>query len=298
LGYNQNRAIDLHIHSTASDGTYSPAEILSLARTSRLDAISITDHDTIDGSKSLLSVGKNSDLDVISGVEISSNPPEPFSISGSLHILGYGIDLNHPQLNRSLKVLQAARKNRNPEIINRLNQLGFQISMADIIKESNATQLGRPHIAQHMLSKGFVGSINEAFDSYLGKGKPAYVDKYRMDWTEAIKLIAAAGGVSVLAHPFLISLQPEQTIEDLIRYLKPVGLNGIEVYYPAHSPDTTNHYIDIAKRYDLLITGGTDFHGTIKPEINLGTGKGDFFVPYTIYERIIEFLSVTQPSNE
>ncbi|MBN1930374.1 MAG: PHP domain-containing protein [Desulfobacterales bacterium] len=279
--------IDLHIHSTASDGTLSPAEILSLAQQLKLGAISITDHDTVHGSKEALSVGIPPSLKFLTGVEISASAPLSFPCLGSLHILGYAIRVDDTILNQTLDLLQKARANRNPQIIERLNNFGIHLSLKDVINNAGQCQLGRPHIAQFMMKKGFVESIDEAFDRYLGKGKPAYVDKYRVECAKAIQIIKNAGGIPVLAHPCLIRPSLNQPIENLIITLKSMGLKGIEAYYPKHSPDLTKHYTEIANRHGLLITGGTDFHGSIKPEIEMGFGKGDFFVPYSVYKRLI-----------
>ncbi len=287
---NNNAGIDLHIHSTASDGTVSPAEILALAQDLNLAAIAITDHDTINGSKEALGIGVPPSLKFLTGVEISASPPPSFPYSGSLHILGYSINIDDPLLNKTLGKLQEARKNRNPQIVDRLNSLGFDLSIDELLSEVGNAQLGRPHIARLMVKKGYVKSIKEAFDKYLGKGKPAYVDKYRVDCSKAIEVILDAGGIPVIAHPFLLNPRNIEDIEELVITLKAMGLKGIEVYYPEHTPDIISRLADIADRHELLMTGGTDFHGSLKPEIKMGSGKGDFFVPYTLYEKLMESL--------
>jgi predicted metal-dependent phosphoesterase TrpH len=288
LDYDKHLRIDLHIHSTASDGTYSPSEILTMAQDLNLGAISITDHDTIDGSKEALNNGIPSSIKFLTGLEISASPPPSFPCSGSFHILGYSIRLDDSVLNQTLTVLQEARKNRNPGIVKLLNALGFNFSLREVRNEAGDCQLGRPHIASFMVKKGFVKSINEAFDKYLGKGKPAYVDKYRIDCASAIEIILGAGGIPVLAHPFLLKPISDKPFEELITTLKSMGLKGIEVYYPEHPPDFIAYYAGIAERYGLLMTGGTDFHGSIKPDIKIGLGKGDFFIPYVLYEKLID----------
>jgi len=288
LDCNNNACIDLHIHSTASDGTFSPAEILALAQDLNLAAIAITDHDTINGSKEALGIGVSPPLKFLTGVEISASPPPSFSYSGSLHILGYSIKIDNPLLNKTLAALQGARKNRNPGIIDRLNSMGVAISMDELSNEVGGAQLGRPHIARLMVKKGYVESIQEAFDKYLGKGKPAYVDKYRLDCSMAIEVILGAGGIPVIAHPFLLNPRNIGDIEELVITLKAMGLKGIEVYYPEHSQDNISKLEDIANRHGLLMTGGTDFHGSLKPEIKMGSGRGDFCVPYILYERLME----------
>ena len=227
MGNKNNVAIDLHIHSNASDGSLTPHEILSLALRLKLGAIAITDHDTVAGSKEALDSGIPSSIQFLTGIEISANPPFQFACAGSFHILGYAIDLDHPELNQSLRTLQEARKHRNPKIIASLNRLGVAITLAEVQHLTGKGQIGRPHIAQLMLKRGYAASINDAFDRYLGKGKPCYVDKFRMDSAEAIRLIARAGGIPVLAHPFLIGLQTGARLEDLIVHLKSTGLRGI-----------------------------------------------------------------------
>jgi len=282
--------IDLHIHSTASDGSLSPLEILNLAKDLNLGAIAITDHDTIDGAKDAISCGIPPSLKFLTGVEISTEPPPSFPFSGSLHILGYAIDLNDTFLSQTLSVLQESRKNRNPRILELLSNLGIELSLDELRNEAGDCQLGRPHIAQLMVAKGFVKSVNEAFKKYLGNDKPAYVDKYRIDCARAIQIITNAGGIPVLAHPYLIPMKNEKMLEALIVTLKEMGLKGIESYYPEHPPDLIARYNEMADRYNLLTTGGTDFHGSIKPEIKMGSGKGDLYIPYQLYKNLISSL--------
>ncbi len=283
---NATPGIDLHIHSTASDGTFTPAEILSLAEKLHLGAIAITDHDTIEGSLAATDIGIPHGLDFLSGVEISANPPPTCPCSGSLHILGYGIDLKHVAFNAALSKLQDARKNRNPLIVSMLNKMGIALAKEDIQLKPGQNQLGRPHIAEAMVKKGVVSSINEAFDKYLGTGRPAYVDKYRMTSHEAISIILSAGGIPVLAHPVLIKFKDNTSLEGLLGTLKGMGLKGLEVFYSEHSAALTAAYTACAKRHGLLITGGTDFHGSLKPDIQLGCGRGDLHIPYEIYTQL------------
>ena len=199
---NKRFGIDLHIHSTASDGTFQPSEIVSMAQDLNLLAISITDHDTIDGLKEAIAYGIPPSLKLLPGVEISVSPPDDFGLSGSMHILGYAFAPDNPILNQALKKLGASRENRNPKIIERLNSLGMKISLDEVTHDLHIRgQLGRPHIASFMVKKGFADSIDAAFKKYLGSGKPAYVDKYRLGCAEAIEIIRKAGGVPVLAHP-------------------------------------------------------------------------------------------------
>jgi len=279
--------IDLHVHSNASDGTLSPIELLTLADRLKIGALAITDHDTIDGSKSALAAGIPDQLHFITGVEISASRPPSFPGPGSFHLLGYRFRTDDPVLNNILRKLQGAREQRNPRIIERLAGLGFDIRLEDAQAEtSDKSQLGRPHIASAMVTKGFAGSINEAFDRYLGTGKPAYVDKYRISCSSAIRVISDAGGISVLAHPGLLNITDPHRLDRLIGELKSMGLQGIEVYYPEHTRAQTAQFSKMAIRHKLLVTGGTDFHGAIKPDIQLGIGRGDFSVPYELFKQL------------
>jgi len=287
LEFSRHVSIDLHIHTTASDGTFTPAQVVSHAHRLKLKAIAITDHDTVAGSKEALLSGIPPSLEFLTGVEISATPPSFYPGSGSFHLLGYSIRLDDPQLNRTLEKLQQARKNRNPAIINRLNELGISITLDEVRREAGEGQLGRPHIAQLMVKKRAVASIDEAFDRFLGTGKPAYVDKQRVECFKAIEIILAAGGVPVLAHPGLLDYKTDNQLDELIGELKKAGIQGVEVYYSGHTPDQTRLYAELAKRHDLLMTGGSDFHGTIQPEIEMGSGQGDLIVPYELFEKLI-----------
>ena len=286
MDYKNRLGIDLHIHSTASDGSLTPAEIIDHAQKLNLAAIAITDHDSIYGSKEALRTGIPPSVKFLTGVEISAAHPAFFPGSGSFHILGYGIRLDNHALNQTLNKLREARKNRNPKIIKRLNELGFKISLEDVKLTVADGQLGRPHIAYAMIKKGFVESMDEAFDKFLGAGKPAYVDKERIGCEQAIKMIRGARGVPVLAHPALLNIDDDWQMDELIRNLIKIGIRGIEVYYPEHSSEQTQLYKELAIKYDLLMTGGTDFHGSITPKIKMGTGKGNLFIPYKLYEQL------------
>jgi hypothetical protein len=283
LDYKEN-IIDLHIHSTASDGSYSPVEIIEMAQNIQLKAIAITDHDTIDGSRIAIQSGIPSSLDFVTGVEISTAVPSFCKASSSIHMLGYFIRLDDPDLNNTLDELQEARKERTPQIIEKLNQLGVDITEKDVLNQLGDRLPGRPHIADILLKKKVVSSFQEAFDKYLGKDKAAYVEKYRLDPEKAIKVILGAGGLPVLAHPVLLKIQSTEELDRLIEYLKDIGLMGIEVIYPEHSSEHMKTYNRLAEKYNLVITGGTDFHGAYKPGVQIG----DLHVPYSVYERMLE----------
>ena len=186
MDYSKQVGIDLHIHTTASDGTFTPSEVISQALKVKLKAIAITDHDTLAGSKEALRAGIPSPLKFLTGVEISAAPPRFYAASGSFHLLGYSIRLDDPELNQALGQLQQARINRNPAIIERLNDLGLAITLEEVQTEAGDGQPGRPHIAKLLIKKGFVKTMDEAFDRYLGNNGPAYVDKFRIECRTAI----------------------------------------------------------------------------------------------------------------
>lgn len=279
--------IDLHIHTNASDGTLSASEILRLAEKIGLEAIAITDHDTVDGVIAAQTAGIPESIDFLTGIEISAAMPRRLRSLGSCHILGYGIDPENPSLKDALHVLQDARRNRNPRIIEKLQELNLDITMDDVILQATNDHVGRPHIANTLKKKKIVSTIDEAFEKYLAPGRPGYVDKYRIGCRDAIRLIRDAMGVPVLAHPFLINGGNRASLCSLIIALKDMGLMGLEVYYPAHPPDVASFLADIARRHGLLITGGTDFHGEISPHIQMGRGEGDMFIPYELYEKLV-----------
>ncbi|MFH1984022.1 MAG: PHP domain-containing protein [Pseudomonadota bacterium] len=293
---NRPPGIDLHIHSTASDGTLSPSEILRCAHALGLAAVSITDHDTVAGCQEALDTGLPEGLSFLTGVEISTAPPPFFPLSGSIHMLGYGIALNNPRLNAILAHLRDSRLHRNPRIIARLNALGMDISLDEVVRESGSPdQVGRPHIAQTMVKKGFAPNFNAAFDSYLGNDRPAYVDKYRVPFDEATDAIRSAGGVAVIAHPGLYPTQNGLMSDATMAAFKAAGVDGVEVYYPEHSDHQTAHYGALADRHGLLKTGGTDFHGALKPDVALGSGYGDLHVPAVLYTRLLNAVGQRAP---
>lgn len=278
--------IDLHVHSTASDGSFSPLEIMALAKKAKIRAISITDHDTIDGIKEILKHPQTTCPELITGVEISCEPPFGFKDVGSIHLLGYGFSVYDKKLNAILDDAKKARVQRNPKIIEKLNSLGFKISMEQVEKRFSADQTGRPHIAELMKELGYVKSFKEAFDKYLGKGKPAYVDKYKVSCRQAIQTILEAGGIPVLAHPGLLTFNESQQLENFIDTLVTHGLVGIEVYYTGHNASLTSFYQKLANQKNLMITGGSDFHGSFNEGVHIGSGKGNLNISYSLFQAL------------
>lgn len=259
--------VDLHIHSTWSDGTKSPEQIVHLARTRHLSAISITDHDTVDGIADGCRAGEQHGLEVIPGIELSV-------VHGDLHMhmLGYFIDANDHELKKALETIQSARKTRNGKIINKLQELGISISLDEVLQKSGFGQTGRPHIGQVLVEKGAVKDLDSAFSKYLKKGCSAYVARYVLTAEEAIRIIRGAGGVAVLAHPGSID-NSLRKIPALLEQLVSLGLEGLELYYPVHTKKIFKKLKVMASLYDLVVTGGSDYHGDIRPGTTLAGGQ-------------------------
>jgi len=271
--------VDLHLHTTASDGVKSPSDLVRYAKTRGLQAIAITDHDTIEGLEEGLAEGERIGFEVIPGIEISAEHSP-----GSMHLLGYFIDPSHPLLKHRLEYLQKARAERNPKMVEKLNRLGVNITYEEVLEASGKGQVGRPHFAQVLMGKKYVKSFQEAFDRYLKKGAPAYVDKMRFAPGEALHFINEAKGIAVLAHPNTLGLNGYSELEDLILQLLKEGLRGIEVFYPEHSPADIAQYKGLAERYGLVMTGGTDYHGIEKNGLEIGVGRGEMRLPYSMVE--------------
>jgi predicted metal-dependent phosphoesterase TrpH len=274
-------SIDLHLHTTASDGTLSPTEIVRYAKQKRLEAIAITDHDTVEGVEEALLASKENGIEVVPGIEISAEYP-----NGTLHILGYYIDCKDKTFLEKLAVLQKARSERNPRIARKLQELGLDIGYEEVQQEAGTGQVGRPHFAQVLVKKGFVHNIQEAFEKYLKKGASAYTDKFRFQVQDAITNILDSGGIPVLSHPFTLNCRDEQELTVLIERWMDFGLQGIEVYYSEHNASQTRLYEKIADQYNLLTTGGSDFHGNNIQGIDLGSGRKNLDIPYTILDRL------------
>lgn len=270
--------IDLHLHTTHSDGSLPPAEVLALAHKAGVTALAITDHDITDGIPEAMKAGEELGIEIIPGIEISSQWED-----GELHILGYFLDWKDPALNRHLAGLRASRHRRNPLMVQKLNELGLDLTYEEVRALAGTESVGRPHIARLLMEKGYVQSAKEAFDRYLGNGKAAYVSRELPDPAEAIGWIRAAKGIPVLAHPTWVRLD-ETSLLKLCETLKATGLMGIEVHYSTHKRAQTEEYLNIAKRLDLLVTGGSDFHGLTKPDIQVGVGRGGLKVSNKLLE--------------
>lgn len=262
--------VDLHSHSTASDGTLSPSELVRHAVNQGLVGLALTDHDTIGGLEEAAAEAKRLGIEFVTGIEISCAYRSP----GTLHLLGYCVDPHSPRLLELTRQLIDARDNRNPRMIQRLNQLGLEVSMDEWRQEAGGTVVGRPHLAAILQRKGYVKTRQEAFDKYLGQNGLAYVDKERMPPREALALIKQAGGLCVLAHPSQLACRNQAELDSLVADLVELGLVGIEVLHSDHSSQQVQAYTQLAHRHKLLTTGGSDFHGANKKHIELGWVNG------------------------
>jgi len=267
--------IDLHSHTTASDGSLTPTELVALARESGLRAVAISDHDTVDGVAEALAAGEKVGMEVVPGVELSTD------LRGvTVHVLGYYLDIDNPTLKEKLDWAKGVRAQRNDKIVARFNELGIEMTLDEVRAEAGSDVVGRPHFAAVLVNKGVVEKYQDAFDIYLDRAGKAYIPKFRFTPEESVGLIKQAGGLPVLAHPGEYSKWSYMALDDAIADLCDLGLVGLEVLYTKHNPSQTAIYMDIACRRGLLPTGGSDFHGKTKPHIKLGYGTGDLAVPY------------------
>jgi predicted metal-dependent phosphoesterase TrpH len=285
--------LDLHLHSTFSDGTDTPEALVALGVRIGVRGMALTDHDNLGGIARFLQACRERRLTGLSGVELSG-----VTASGTLHILGLGVDPACDALQRALARVLAGREVRNQGILGRLQQLGFVLAWDEVVAQAGEDVVGRPHFAMVLLRRGYVASVREAFDRFLGRGKPAYVERYRLPPEEAIGLIRAAGGLPVVAHPH--TWVPEDTaLEPALAGLIALGLGGIEAYYPEYGPERQVAYLRLARKLGLVVTGGTDYHGAAKPQVSLGTGGGHFQVPDALLAPLLQAIpgraGVVQP---
>ncbi|HNR13925.1 MAG TPA: PHP domain-containing protein [Thermodesulfobacteriota bacterium] len=273
------QVIDLHVHTSASDGTCSPSEVVVLAKKEGLKAIAITDHDTVEGNEEAFHAGSACGVEVISGVEISVEWNKC-----PVHVLGYFVEWEDGRLERELQKLVQYREERNPQIIEKLNRLGLVISYDEVKRKAGNGIVGRPHIAQVLIEKGYVRDSDEAFSEYLQSGAAAYVEKKRLSPREGIQLIKDAGGLAVMAHPFTITAVEEKNVEDVILLFREYGIEGLEVFYSMHTRTQIQALEGLAKRHSLLITGGSDFHGKLKKNIRLGKGFGNLRISHSLLD--------------
>ncbi len=276
--------VDLHTHSFYSDGTVSPARLISMAAAAGLTGFALTDHDTMEGVPEVLRLGQEQGLSVVSGLEISAKHGDI-----PVHILGYGINPDYPQLNAWLGRIQEGRRERNQHIIEKLTALGMTISLEEVDQFSGCGQTGRPHIARLLIAKGYVKTPNQAFARYLGRNKAAYHPRFACSAAESIAIIHEAGGAAVLAHPGLIDSSLKKQPQ-LIHELAERHLDGLEAHYPGHSRQMTDLFSSLARRHKLLTTGGSDYHGDSRIKGLAGPATG-FCPPDSIMEQLCERIS-------
>lgn len=272
--------IDLHMHSQESDGSLSPIALAQACQRAGLAAAALTDHDTLGGSRAFMAACEQAGIRGVAAVELSADY-DP----GTMHILGYVPASAIESLHAELEQIQVSRAQRNEEILAVLATLGYPVPAAEVAAFAGSGMTGRPHIAAVMQAHGYVKDRQEAFARFLGKGCPAYRDRFRLEPAACIRKVRAYGGVAVLAHPFTLRLS-ETALENVVGALTSFGLGGIEVFYPEHNEARRRVYLRIARTYDLVATGGSDFHGALNPANMLGRGFGNVYVADVVLEQL------------
>ena len=272
------KKIDLHVHSTASDGTLTPAQLVEEAKSAGLAAFALTDHDTVDGIAEAKNAAQNSNIELVPGVELSTD------FEGTeVHMVGLYLDETNQRLLQHLEHFRDNRDNRNLKMYQKLREEGFDITEKALREMFPDAVLTRAHVARFLLDKGYIKSIAEAFDTYIGDGCRCHIPREKISPQEAIELIHSAGGKAVLAHPILYHLI-DAKLKELLDICTECGLDGIEAYYSTYQPDDERYIKKLAAQYHLNLSGGSDFHGSNKPHIKLGSGMGNLFVPYELLE--------------
>lgn len=273
--------IDLHTHTIASDGTFSPGDLVRQAAREGLSAVAVTDHDTLDGLPGARAAGRECGVEVVGGVELSVADGER-----SLHLLGLFLPETPGELGAVLAGLRDKRHERNRQVLEKLAQAGIHIDYDKVLALA-AGSVGRPHIAAAMLHMGVVRSMKEAFERYLGPNGRAYAPKKKMSLDRAVALLAAEGATISLAHPYLLRRKGRE-LEELVAGYRERGVDAIEAHYTEHGDAQTREYLALAARYDMGVTGGSDFHGAAKPGVRLGRGRGRLFIPETVLAALRE----------
>lgn len=288
--------IDLHIHTTASDGTYTPAQVVQEAKEIGLDAISITDHDTLEGYDEARPVADQLGVMLLCGIELSTKLMQANGRPKTIHLLGYFFQEPTQEFRDWIVQQQQARHERNLQLAARLQSIGVDVTIGEV-KAMGRAMAGRPHFARIMLEKGYVHSIQDAFDKYLDEKGSAYVEKHDPTLPEGIRHVKAGGGIPSLAHPIRLNRFGHQE-EDLIRQMAKMGLQAIESYHSDHSEKHQERYEYLARKYDLAVTGGSDFHGDNKPGVRLGTGhNNNVSVPTKVLDRLRLGPSAIKPPS-
>lgn len=277
------KAVDLHVHSDKSDGSVSPSGLVELAVQKGLRAFALTDHDTIDGlDEAIAAAASHPELEVIPGIELSSEYH-----GKDIHIVGLYLDYRNEAFLAQLCVFQNSRVTRNEKMCNNLREAGIDITFAKLQAEYPDSVITRAHYARYLLSHGYVQSLPEAFDRYIGDHTRYFVPREKITPVQAVELILKAGGIPILAHPTLYHMS-DAHLEELVVLLKDAGLVGMECIYSTFTPAEEREMKRLADRHGLLYSGGSDFHGKAKPKLELGTGYGHLFVPETILDELVK----------
>jgi predicted metal-dependent phosphoesterase TrpH len=274
-------AVDLHSHSIASDGSDKPAHLVTLALEEGLTALALTDHDTQEGVAEARGAATGRDLELIPGTELSLDYD-----TGGMHLVVLWLEPGPGPLQNRLGELQGGREQRNERIVRILTDAGMPIDISEVHEEAAGGSVGRPHIATVMVSKGYVPDLETAFDEWLGSGKPAYVGRPRLNAEDAIALARQSGAVPVLAHPHTLGISRAADMADLLTTLREAGLVGLEAIYSSYHQHEREGYADLARRFGLIPSGGSDYHGTYKQGLEVGIGYGDLVVPDSTVEEL------------
>lgn len=274
------KTVDLHVHSTYSDGTLTPEELVILAKKQGLSAMALTDHDTIVGVEEAIIAGEKYNLEIVPGIELSSAYG-----SKEIHILGLYVDYKDETFNAALENLRKTRNERNLKIITKFKEIGIEISFDEMKQLYGNAVITRAHFADYLLAKGYIKSRSEAFDRYIGENGPCFMPREKLTPEQTIRLITQAGGVAILAHPTLYHLGDSE-MNKLLNYLCRSGLKGIEAIYSTYTMGEEIQIRKLARENHLIISGGSDYHGANKPYLNLGTGRGHLSVPYDVLDNI------------
>lgn len=274
------RIIDLHVHSSASDGTFTPTELVAEAKRAGLSAFALTDHDTTDGIAEATGAARAADIELIPGVELSTEYE-----GTEVHVVGLYIDVENAALQKQMEDFRQSRDNRNVYMLEKLRAEGFDITQEALEAMFPDAVITRAHIARYLLDKGYIPDMKTAFSEYIGDGCRCYVERPKVTPTDAVDYIVAAGGTPILAHPVMYHMERPQLLR-MIREMKAHGLVGIEAIYSENTPADEQIYKTLAREEGLLISGGSDFHGTNKPDIRLGIGRGKLYIPYSVLEKI------------
>lgn len=275
-----SKIIDLHTHTTESDGSFTPEELILEAKRVGLSAIAITDHDSISGIKKAAPIAAEQGIELIPGVELSTD------YNGKeVHVVGLYVDIENEYFLSKIKEFKGNRDNRNVIMVENLQKEGFSITMEDLVAENPDCVITRANIARYLYEHGMIPTIQTAFEKYIGDNCKCYVNRFKITPMDGVRLIKEAGGTAILAHPLLYHMS-DATLQKMVNEMKEAGLDGIEAIYCTYTPNEERQMKKFAQENQLLVSGGSDFHGTTKPNLNLGTGYGKLYIPYEVLENI------------